>query len=50
MRPFDGGYIYNLQVPGDAAVNQEFTIRVNPFGATADHAATGMYAVIKIRE
>jgi VCBS repeat-containing protein len=50
MRPFDGGYIYNLQVPGDAAVNQEFTIRVNPFGATADHAATGMYAAIKIRE
>jgi hypothetical protein len=50
MRPVDRGYIYNLQVPGDAAANQEFTIRVNPFGATADHAATGMYVVIKIRE
>ncbi len=49
MRPVDGGYIYNLQVPSNAAANQEFTIRVNPFGATADHAATGMYVVIKIR-
>jgi hypothetical protein len=48
MRPVDGGYIYNLQVPNDAAANQKFTIRVNPFGATADHAATGMYVVIKI--
>jgi len=36
-------------VPSNAAANQEFTIRVNPFGATADHAATGMYVVIKIR-
>jgi hypothetical protein len=50
MRPVDGGYIYNLQVPSNAAANQEFTILVNPFGATADHAATGMYLVIKIRE
>src|SRR5215217_8249810 len=50
MRPVDGGYIYNLQVPSNAAANQEYTIRVNPFGATADYAATGMYVVIKIRE
>jgi hypothetical protein len=50
MRAVDGGYIYNLQVPSNAAANQEFTILVNPFGATADHAATGMYVVIKIRE
>jgi hypothetical protein len=50
MRPVDGGYIYNLQIPSNAAANEEFTIRVNPFGATADHAATGMYAVLKIRE
>jgi hypothetical protein len=50
MRPVDGGYVYNLQVPGNAAANQEFTILVNPFGAAADHAATGMYVVIKIRE
>ena len=50
MRPIDGGYIYNLQVPNNAAANQKFTIRVNPFGATADHAATGMYVVIKIRK
>jgi hypothetical protein len=49
MRPVDGGYIYNLQVPSNAAANQEFTIRVNPFGDT-DHAATGMYVVIEILE
>ena len=50
MRPVDEGYIYNLQVPSNAAANQEFTILVNPFGPTADHAATGMYVVIKIRK
>src|SRR5215204_2004982 len=50
MRPVDEGYIYNLQVPSNAAANEEFTILVNPFGATADHAATGMYVVIKIRK
>jgi hypothetical protein len=50
MRPVDGGYIYNLQVPSNAAANQMFTILVNPFGVTADHAATGMYVVIKIRK
>jgi hypothetical protein len=49
MRPVDGGYIYNLQVPSNAAANQKFTILVNPFGATADHAATGMYVVVKVR-
>jgi hypothetical protein len=49
MRPVDGGYIYNLQVPSNAAANQEFTIRINPFGDT-DHTATGMYVVIKILE
>jgi VCBS repeat-containing protein len=48
MRQVDGGYIYNLQVPSNATANQEFTIRVDPFGTTADHAATGMYVVIKI--
>jgi hypothetical protein len=50
MRPLDGGYVYNLQVPSNAAANQQFTILINPFGATADHAATGMYVVIKIRK
>jgi hypothetical protein len=50
MRPVDGGYVYNLQVPSNAAANQEFTILVNPFGPTADHAATGMYVVIEIRK
>ena len=49
MRPVDGGYFYNLQVPSNAAANQEFSIRVNPFGDT-DHAATSMYVVIKILE
>src|SRR5215212_6710853 len=34
MRHVDGGYIYNLQVPSNATANQEFTIRVDPFGAT----------------
>jgi hypothetical protein len=48
MRQVDGGYIYNLQVPSNATANQEFTIRIDPFGATADHAATGMYVVIEI--
>jgi len=48
MRPVDGGYIYNLQVPNNAAANQKFTILVDPFGATADHAATGMYVVLKV--
>jgi hypothetical protein len=50
MRPLDGGYVYNLQVPANAAANTEYTILVNPFGPTADDAATGMYLVIKIRK
>jgi hypothetical protein len=50
MCPLDGGYVYNLQVPTNAAANTEYTILVNPFGPTADDAATGMYLVIKIRE
>ena len=50
MRPVDGGYIYNLQVPSNATANKQYTIRVNPFGATADNAATGMYVVIQIRK
>jgi hypothetical protein len=48
MRPVDGGYIYNLQVPTNAAANTQYTIVVNPFGASAEEAATGMYVVIKI--
>jgi hypothetical protein len=50
MRPVDGGYIYNLQVPSNAAANTDFTTLINPFEATADDAATGMYVVIKIRQ
>jgi Bacterial Ig domain len=50
MRPVDGGYVYNLQVPTNAAANTQYTILVNPFGPTADDAATGMYLVIKIRK
>ena len=48
MRPVEGGYVYNLRVPNNAADVPEFTVLVNPFGATADDAATGMYLVIKI--
>jgi hypothetical protein len=46
MRPIDGGYIYNLQVPS-ASAGTNFTIRVRPFGT-----ATGgsMYVVLKIRK
>ena len=56
MRPVDGGYIYNLQVPGDASVkvNQLFTVRVNPF-ATKDPLNVNpqggaMYALLKIKK
>jgi hypothetical protein len=52
MRPVSGGYIYDLQVPGGAAVTagQEFTIRINPFGADQDNPAGSMYSVLKIRK
>jgi hypothetical protein len=52
MRPVDGGYIYNLAVPKDstATVGKQYTVRVNPFGATANNAASGMYVVIEIRK
>jgi len=49
MRPNGGGYIYNLRVP-DGAAGTKYTIRVNPFGATANNAATGMYIVLEIRK
>jgi len=52
MRPVDGGYIYNLQVPGDVTVKagDEFTVRVNPFGTHQDNPAGSMYSVLKIRK
>jgi VCBS repeat-containing protein len=50
MRPVDGGYIYNLRVPSDGTVGKQYTIRVNPFGADANNAATGMYIVLEIRK
>ncbi len=54
MRPVDGGYIYNLQVPGGAsvAVGQEFSIRVNPFATAANPNPQGgaMYALLKIKK
>jgi hypothetical protein len=53
MRPVDGGYIYNLQVPGGTtvALGQEFTIRVYPL-ATSANPTTGpaIYAVLKIKK
>jgi hypothetical protein len=47
MRPVDGGYIYNLQVPN--TVNTKYTIRVNPFGTQATPNPTGsaMYALLQ---
>jgi hypothetical protein len=52
MRPVDGGYLYNLQVPGGAnvAVGQNFTVRVNPFGAHASNPGGSMYALLKIKK
>ena len=53
MRPVDGGYIYNLQVPGGATVTvgQEFTIRVYPLATSANPTAgPPMYAVLKIKK
>ena len=58
MRPVDGGYIYNLQVPGNATANQELTVRVNPFAkydpdpskAIVNPEGGGMYALLKIRK
>jgi hypothetical protein len=58
MRPVDGGYIYNLQVPGNAIANQELTVRVNPFAkydpdpskAIVNPEGGGMYALLKIRK
>ena len=48
MRPVEGGYVYNLRVPSNAAAGTEYTVLVNPFGTAADDAATGMYLVMKI--
>jgi hypothetical protein len=42
MRPIDGGYIYNLQVPGGTTVKvgDKYTVRVSPFGiASGQHMA-----------
>ena len=47
MRAIDGGYIYNLAVPGNATANTLFTIRVTPFGTAGGGS---MYVVIKIRK
>ena len=48
MRPVDGGYIYNLQVPSTAKANDLYTVRVNPFGG--NNASSNMYVVLKIRK
>lgn len=46
MRPVDGGYIYNLQVPNDskATVGAKYYIRVSPFGINA-----GQHMLISIQ-
>ena len=48
MRAVDGGYIYNLQVPTNAIVNDLFTIRVRPFDD--DNPGARMDVVLKIRK
>ena len=48
MRAIDGGYIYNLQVPSNAAAGDQFTIRVRPFGDS--NTAASKYVVLKIRK
>ena len=47
MRPVEGGYLYNLQVPGDAKAGDLYTIRVRPFG-DADQGA-GITVVLAIK-
>ena len=47
MRPVEGGYIYNLKVPGNAQAGAKFTIRVRPFGDSNTEAS--MYVVLKIK-
>jgi hypothetical protein len=46
MRPVDGGYIYNLQVPNDskATAGAKYYIRVSPFGINA-----GQHMLISIQ-
>jgi hypothetical protein len=49
MRPVDGGYIYNLQVPSTTGT---YTIRVNPWGVQANAAAwaaSSNYIVLDVR-
>jgi hypothetical protein len=48
MRAVDDGYIYNLQVPGNAVAGDLFTIRVRPFGDS--NTGASMYVVLKIRK
>jgi len=47
MRPVDGGYIYNLQVPSNATAGTFYTIRVSPLG---DNTGASKDAVLKIRK
>ena len=48
MRAVDDGYIYNLQVPGNAVAGDLYTIRVRPFGDS--NTGASMYVVLKIRK
>jgi hypothetical protein len=48
MRAVDDGYIYNLQVPGNAVAGDSYTIRVRPFGDS--NTGASMYVVLKIRK
>jgi hypothetical protein len=48
MRAVDDGYIYNLQVPGNAVADDLYTIRVRPFGDS--NTGASMDVVLKIRK
>ena len=47
MRAVDGGYLYNLQVPGDARPGDLYTIRVRPFGDGNPDAGLAVVLLIK---
>jgi hypothetical protein len=47
MRQVDGGYIYNLEVPKNAAAGELYTVRVRPFGDI--NTSASMYVVLQVK-
>ena len=47
MRPVEGGYLSNLQVPGDAKPGDLYTIRVRPFGDGNPDAGIAVVLLLK---